>query len=469
MEAFDVRQERQQSGWRARHSVTLRVGCAVVGLLLPCAAFGQAAVPAKSQTVGQAAATAVQPTPPPPTYLSPQTVIEGGAIPEGWKPTLVPYQGVGPDGKPITVMIAPTYVFTLTPLPQPAPSPATQPGPAAPPTTQAAAKPAAPPQQRTGPPASVPYGSNWVFQTQGVQPAPTGLAASSPPTPSPTQTAWGGSPLSQPAPPYGPAAAPAAAAATAMAAAPPPPPRAVVAAQPPSQPQQYGEALQPPPTQWGPAIETGPFAATAAAPAMAAATAAATPPPPPAPVTPSPAPMTASIGQPPPATAAAEPAPAQPPPAATPDPDPPLRATPPPPPLASEGHRWRVVGVVDGDLVTCLDDSGGQHKVRLAEIDAPDMGQDYGKAAREKLADFVFGKTVQVVDQGRDRSGRWVARIYVDGLDVNREMVAQGAAWHYAAASSDPSLGDLQKQAESRGLGLWAQPDPVPPWQWRQQ
>ena len=128
-----------------------------------------------------------------------------------------------------------------------------------------------------------------------------------------------------------------------------------------------------------------------------------------------------------------------------------------------------MVGVVDGDLVTCIDDAGGQHKVRLAEIDAPDMGQDYGKAAREKLADLVFGKTVQVVDQGKDRSGRWIARLYVDGLDVNRELVAQGAAWHYAAASSDPSLDDLQRQAQSRQLGLWAQPDSVPPWQWRQQ
>ena len=119
--------------------------------------------------------------------------------------------------------------------------------------------------------------------------------------------------------------------------------------------------------------------------------------------------------------------------------------------------------------MTCLDDTGAQHKVRLAEIDAPELGQAYGKQAREKLADEVFGKTVQVVDQGKDRAGRWVARVYVDGLDVNRELVAQGAAWHYAAASSDPSLGDLEARARGSRIGLWADPDPVPPWQWRQQ
>ena len=117
--------------------------------------------------------------------------------------------------------------------------------------------------------------------------------------------------------------------------------------------------------------------------------------------------------------------------------------------------------------MTCLDESGGQQKVRLAEIDAPELGQDYGTAARETLADFVFGKTVQVVDQGKDRSGRWIARVYVEGVDINRELVGQGAAWHYAAASSDPSLTDLQTQAQNRKIGLWAQPKPVPPWEWR--
>ncbi len=462
VEAFDVRRVCRQSGWRVRLRAGLVAGCAVGLVLASTAVLGQSGEQAASEA-------AKAPTPPPPTYLSPQTVIEGGTIPEGWQPKLIPYQGVGPDGNPITVMIAPTYVFTLTPLQQATAPQPVQPGPAATSTTQAAAKPATPPQQPTGPLPSVPYGSNWVFQTQGVQPVPTGLAASSPPTPSPTQTAWGGSPLGQPAPPYGPAAA--AAPATAVAAAPPPlPPQQVVAAQPPSQPQQYGAALQPPPTQWGPAIETGPFAAvaaTAAAPAASMAAAAAPSPAVSAPAPLSPDPMTASIGEKPQAPPASQPAASDL--AATADPDPPLRATPPAPPLASEGYRWRVVGVVDGDLVTCLDDTGGQHKVRLAEIDAPDMGQDYGKAAREALADLVFGKTVQVVDQGKDRSGRWIARIYVDGLDVNREMVAQGAAWHYAAASSDPSLSELQQQAERRQLGLWAQPNPVPPWLWRQQ
>ncbi|MGA0039872.1 MAG: thermonuclease family protein [Pirellulales bacterium] len=392
--------------------------------------------------------------PPPPAYLSPQTVIDGGQLPEGWTPKLIPYSGVGPDGKSMTVMIAPTYVFTLPPA-APAVAPQVQPGPtaAAAAVAQSAAKPAPPVVAAPRQPPSVPYGSNWVYQTQGVAAATTSLAKSAPPA-APQVAAWGGSPLGLPAPPYGASPPPAT-----LAAAPPAALAPQAPIQPPPQPQQYNAALQPPPTQWGSTVDSGAISTLAVAAPVAAAAALASP----APTTASP--MTASIGPPPPAmqasvanNAAVSPAT---------DPDPPLQSTPPPAPPASAGYRWRVVGVVDGDLMTCLDETGGQQKVRLAEIDAPELGQDYGTAAREALADYVFGKTVQVVDHGKDRSGRWIARVYVDGLDVNRELVAQGAAWHYEAASSDPSLTDLQNQARSRKLGLWAQPDPVPPWQWR--
>jgi endonuclease YncB( thermonuclease family) len=125
------------------------------------------------------------------------------------------------------------------------------------------------------------------------------------------------------------------------------------------------------------------------------------------------------------------------------------------------------VGVHDGDTVTCLDENNQQQKIRLAEIDAPEVSQDYGKVSREALAGMVFGKTIQVVDDGRDRYGRWIGHLYVDGVDVNRQMVATGMAWHYAAYSKDPSLGSLQSQAQAQKLGLWAQPNPLPPWDYR--
>ena len=131
-------------------------------------------------------------------------------------------------------------------------------------------------------------------------------------------------------------------------------------------------------------------------------------------------------------------------------------------------HLWRVVGVQDGDTLTCLDESNQQQKIRLSDIDAPEIGQDFGKASREALAALVFGKTVEVVDQGRDETGRWIARVMVDGIDVNRQMVATGNAWHYAAYSNDQALAAVQAQAQSQKQGLWAAASPTPPWVYRQ-
>jgi len=108
-----------------------------------------------------------------------------------------------------------------------------------------------------------------------------------------------------------------------------------------------------------------------------------------------------------------------------------------------------------------------EHLLHVAEIDAPEIGQDFGKVSRDAMAGMVFGKTVEVVDEGKDRYGRWIGHVYVNGMDVNRQMVATGNAWHYAAYSKDQSLADLQAQAQAQKLGLWAQPNPTPPWEFR--
>jgi|tagenome__1003787_1003787.scaffolds.fasta_scaffold20941564_2 nuclease-like protein len=90
------------------------------------------------------------------------------------------------------------------------------------------------------------------------------------------------------------------------------------------------------------------------------------------------------------------------------------------------------------------DRSDGSTKVRLAEIDTPESGQPYGSRARQALSDLAFGKSARVVAQDTDRYGRMVGRVYVGSLDVNAEMVRQGAAWVYRRYSHDASL--LQPQ-----------------------
>jgi endonuclease YncB( thermonuclease family) len=129
----------------------------------------------------------------------------------------------------------------------------------------------------------------------------------------------------------------------------------------------------------------------------------------------------------------------------------------------------RVVGIADGDTLTVLEDSLRQTKIRLAEIDTPESRQPYGSRAKQALSDLVFGKSVRVVTQDTDRYGRTVGRVYTGALDVNAEMVRQGAAWVYRKYNRDKSLIGLEQDARDARRGLWALPEAerTPPWEWR--
>lgn len=131
-----------------------------------------------------------------------------------------------------------------------------------------------------------------------------------------------------------------------------------------------------------------------------------------------------------------------------------------------------VVGIADGDTVTLLVDEAGtkrQQRVRLTDIDTPERAQPWGTRARQALADKVFRRQVQVASGGEDRYGRLLGRIYLDGRDINREMVREGHAWVYRRYSSDHALLQDEDAARVRRAGLWALPDAnrVPPWEWR--
>ncbi|MBL9048294.1 MAG: thermonuclease family protein, partial [Tabrizicola sp.] len=120
-----------------------------------------------------------------------------------------------------------------------------------------------------------------------------------------------------------------------------------------------------------------------------------------------------------------------------------------------------------------LVDGHDQHRVRLAEIDAPEKGQPYGQRSRQVLSGLVFGKTIRVVTAGTDRYGRHIGRAFAprepEELDVSAEMVRQGAAWVFDRYSTDASLYELQDHARANRRGLWSLPaaDQVAPWDWR--
>ena len=127
----------------------------------------------------------------------------------------------------------------------------------------------------------------------------------------------------------------------------------------------------------------------------------------------------------------------------------------------------KVVSVHDGDTLRVLDAAGTQHKVRLQGIDSPETRQAFGTKARNRLADLTLGKAVTVRVHGRDRYGRTLGTVEAAGQDVNRQMVADGMAWHYVEYSKDAGLAAAERDARAAGRGLWADKAPVAPWTWR--
>jgi endonuclease YncB( thermonuclease family) len=128
----------------------------------------------------------------------------------------------------------------------------------------------------------------------------------------------------------------------------------------------------------------------------------------------------------------------------------------------------RVVKVTDGDTITILDANQTQHKVRLYGIDTPEYRQPYSRAATKVLADLIAGEGVGVDIKDTDRYGRTVGVVYKGNINVNLEMVKSGYAWWYKRyAPLSDELREAEQRARAEGLGLWAEPDPIPPWEWR--
>ena len=133
----------------------------------------------------------------------------------------------------------------------------------------------------------------------------------------------------------------------------------------------------------------------------------------------------------------------------------------------------KVVEIADGDTLTLLDSSKTQHKIRLQGIDAPEKGQGFGNKSKDKLSEMVGGKDVCVDWTKEDKYGRKVGNIKAGDVDVNLEMVKSGLAWHFKKYESEQSEADrtaydqAEKAARSDIIGLWSEPDPIAPWDFR--
>ena len=116
--------------------------------------------------------------------------------------------------------------------------------------------------------------------------------------------------------------------------------------------------------------------------------------------------------------------------------------------LALEGQ---VIAVHDGDTVTLLDGTQVQHRVRIAGIDAPERGQPFGMSAKESLARLAHGRRVEAHCHKRDRFGREVCNVFVEGRDVGLEQVRNGLAWWYREYAREQRLEDRTSYEAAEG------------------
>ena len=128
-------------------------------------------------------------------------------------------------------------------------------------------------------------------------------------------------------------------------------------------------------------------------------------------------------------------------------------------PVQAETMTGKVVGVHDGDTLTLL----------VAGIDAPELDQPYGQKAKRALSALVFRKEVRVESPEPDKYGRTLGTVFLGAVNVNAELVKQGAGWVYRAYPFPPELEGLEAQARAAKRGLWALPvdQRCPPWDWR--
>ncbi|MFH7326439.1 thermonuclease family protein [Desulfurivibrio sp. C05AmB] len=141
---------------------------------------------------------------------------------------------------------------------------------------------------------------------------------------------------------------------------------------------------------------------------------------------------------------------------------------------SAQADTWqaRVTNISDGDTITVITPAGQQERIRFYGIDAPESGQPFGRASTDHVKKVIgdAGFQVEIAEIDRDRYGRIVGMVIVNGLNLNRDLVRVGLAWVYPQYCKRPECREwreLEQEAKANKLGLWREPGAVPPWEWR--
>ncbi|ERJ61234.1 thermonuclease family protein [Sphingobacterium paucimobilis] len=128
----------------------------------------------------------------------------------------------------------------------------------------------------------------------------------------------------------------------------------------------------------------------------------------------------------------------------------------------------RVTRVADGDTFTMLDKHKKKIRVRFFGIDCPEIGQEYGRTAKNFTSSQVLDKKVKVEVMSKDRYGRVVGIVWVDRYtDLNLKLIQAGLAWDYPSYSKSDAYQQAELKARTRKVNIWSQRSPMAPWDYR--
>lgn len=139
----------------------------------------------------------------------------------------------------------------------------------------------------------------------------------------------------------------------------------------------------------------------------------------------------------------------------------------------AEEFQGHVIYVGDGSTITVVNLKGQQLRVSLAGIDAPRRGQAFFRQSTDNLTKLTRHKKVLVQWHRKDRYGRLIGVVSLNGRDISLEQIRAGCAWRVPEYASEQTRREqiayekAEKTARAQRLGLWLDPSPVAPWEWQ--
>ena len=136
--------------------------------------------------------------------------------------------------------------------------------------------------------------------------------------------------------------------------------------------------------------------------------------------------------------------------------------------IVQRSYPVRVISVVDGDTFLGLDDGGDTLTYNVYSIEAPEIEQPQGYEARKYLYNMILQRRVEVTPKGgRTPQGVRVIATTRDNDDVADLMLRSGFAWYRNDTVNELRYIRSERFAQEEGVGIWASPDHVAPWEWR--